>query len=170
MNSLIKIEVNERYEQLVSARELHEKLGIEKRFSAWWEQQVARMGLVENQDYCTSRYTNSNNQEFIDYVLPIDMGKHLCMISGVCNDGNPFSTATGTVPGKGTFAVNPELIPYYSKMFILGDSWIEQGQALDTGAAMREPDLELPRVDIFKRTYSEAMRFGRQRVWAVIEK
>ena len=82
MNSLIKIEVNERYEQLVSARELHEKLGIEKRFSAWWEQQVARMGLVENQDYCTSRYTNSNNQEFIDYVLPIDMGKHLCMISG----------------------------------------------------------------------------------------
>ena len=90
--------------------------------------------------------------------------------SGVCNDGNPFSTATGTVPGEGTFAVNPELIPYYSKMFILGDGWVEQGQALDTGAAMREPDLELPRVDIFKRTYSEAMQFGRQRVMAVVER
>ena len=90
--------------------------------------------------------------------------------SGICNDGNSFSTATGTVPGEGTFAVNPELIPYFSKMFIMGDGWVEHGQALDTGAAMRGPDLELPRVDIFKRTHSEAMKFGRQRVWAVIER
>ena len=82
MNSLIKIDVNENYEQVVSARELHEKLGIEKRFSAWWEQQIERMNLVENQDYCTSRYTNSNNQDFADYIMPIDIAKHLCMISG----------------------------------------------------------------------------------------
>ena len=82
MNALIKIDTNERYEQVVSARELYEKLGIEKRFSAWWEQQVSRMGLIENQDYCTSRYTNPNNQEFVDYIVPIDIAKHLCMISG----------------------------------------------------------------------------------------
>ena len=82
MNSLIKIDVNEKYEQVVSARELHERLGIEKRFSAWWEQQIERMNLVEDRDYCTSRYTNSNNQDFADYLMPIDIAKHLCMISG----------------------------------------------------------------------------------------
>lgn len=82
MNEIIKIDVNENLEQVVSARELHEKLGIEKRFSAWWEQQVSRMELAENKDYCTCGYTNSNNQSFTDYIMPIDTAKHLCMISG----------------------------------------------------------------------------------------
>src|SRR5690554_2621717 len=82
MNGLVKIDMNEKYEQVVSARELHEKLGIERRFSAWWEQQVSRLKLVENQDYCTSRYTNQNNQEFTDYIVLLDIAKHLCMVSG----------------------------------------------------------------------------------------
>lgn len=59
-------------------------------------------------------------------------------VSGACNDGTPNSTATGTVPTEGTFAVNPELIPYYSRMILIGDGWIEQGQALDTGGYLRQ--------------------------------
>jgi anti-repressor protein len=69
-------------EQVVSARELHEKLGISKRFSAWWEDQASRLELREGESYCTYRYTNANNQSFDDYLVPIDIAKHLCMISG----------------------------------------------------------------------------------------
>ena len=36
-NELIKITTNEEGKQLVSARELHEFLGLQKRFSAWIE-------------------------------------------------------------------------------------------------------------------------------------
>lgn len=82
MNDLIKVEVNNKGQQVVSARNLYEKLGISKRFSVWWINQVERLGLKENLTYCTSRYTNSNNQEFIDYIVPIDIAKHLCMVSG----------------------------------------------------------------------------------------
>jgi len=82
MNDLIKVEVNNKGQQVVSARNLYEKLGISKRFSVWWTNQVERLELKENLTYCTSRYTNSNNQEFIDYIVPIDIAKHLCMVSG----------------------------------------------------------------------------------------
>jgi anti-repressor protein len=79
---LIKVEVNQNNEQAVSARELHEKLGIQKRFSAWWADQIERLNLKENYDYCTSRYTNANNQDFEDCIVSIDIAKHICMISG----------------------------------------------------------------------------------------
>jgi len=82
MSNLIKIQTNDNLEQVVSARELHEKLGISKRFSAWWEDQASRLELREGESYCTYRYTNANNQSFDDYLVPIDIAKHLCMISG----------------------------------------------------------------------------------------
>ena len=82
MNGLVEVKIDNKGQQIISARELHEKLGINKRFSAWWENQVERLGLKENLTYCTSRYTNNNNQEFIDYIVPIDIAKHLCMVSG----------------------------------------------------------------------------------------
>lgn len=82
MADLVKIQTNDNLEQVVSARELHEKLGISKRFSAWWEDQVSRLELKEGETYCTCGYTNANNQTFDDYLVPIDIAKHLCMISG----------------------------------------------------------------------------------------
>lgn len=82
MSNLIKIQTNDNLEQVVSARELHEKLGISKRFSAWWEDQASRLELREGESYRTHRYTNANNQSFDDYLVPIDIAKHLCMISG----------------------------------------------------------------------------------------
>lgn len=82
MSNLITIQTNDNMEQVVSARELHDKLGISKRFSAWWEDQVSRLELKEGEAYCTHRYTNANNQEFDDYLIPVDIAKHLCMMSG----------------------------------------------------------------------------------------
>jgi anti-repressor protein len=48
MNELIRIDVSQSNEQIVSARSLHEALGVSKRFSTWWEDQVQRLSLIEN--------------------------------------------------------------------------------------------------------------------------
>ncbi len=81
--------------------------------------------------------------------------------SGMCADGNPNITATGTKPSRGTIAVNPNLIPYHSKMVIIGDSWIMEGTALDTGGRMCQ---EVYWIDIFHEDYISAINFGKQHV------
>lgn len=81
--------------------------------------------------------------------------------SGICADSNPNITATGTKPSRGTIAVNPDLIPYNSKMIIMGDSWVMEGVALDTGGRMRQ---EVYWIDVFHETYEDAMNFGKQQV------
>lgn len=81
--------------------------------------------------------------------------------SGICADENPNVTATGTLPSRGTIAVNPDLIPYHSKMIIIGNSWIVEGVALDTGGRMRQ---EVYWIDIFHDTYEDAINFGKQQV------
>jgi 3D (Asp-Asp-Asp) domain-containing protein len=84
--------------------------------------------------------------------------------SGMCNDGDPTRTALGTYPSRGTYAVNPKVIPYRSKMLVIGDGWFEHGQALDTGGALRRVnDL----IDVYRDTYEEAREFGVQNVLVV---
>lgn len=70
----------------VSARELHNSLGISKRFSAWFE--TNSQGFIENEDY-TSVLTGTEVQnnggvqirELQDYSLSVDMAKHICLMS-----------------------------------------------------------------------------------------
>ena len=56
-DELVRVDVNENQEPVVSARELHKVLEVSKRFSAWWETQIG-YGFEEGQDYvgCTCRY------------------------------------------------------------------------------------------------------------------
>jgi anti-repressor protein len=82
MNELIKVEINQNDEQVISARNLHEVLGIKERFSIWWERNAKTLNLEENKNYCRQTYTNANRQAFDDYAMPLDMAKHICMISG----------------------------------------------------------------------------------------
>lgn len=86
--------------------------------------------------------------------------------SGVCNDGNPNSTSTGTKPADGTIVVNPKKIAYHSELIIIGDGGSIKGQALDTGGAMRQNPYQ---IDIFHWTYKEAMEFGRQEVIVIVK-
>lgn len=81
--------------------------------------------------------------------------------SGICADGNPNVTSIGVMPGVGVIAVNPDLIPYYSKMIIVGDGWIMEGQALDTGGVMRQ---KVYWIDVCMDSYEEAVNFGKQQV------
>lgn len=82
MNELLNVNYdNDRI--TVSARELHKQLGIEKRFSAWFE--ANSKGFEENEDFAsvpTSTVVNNGaSRELEDYQLTIDMAKHICMMS-----------------------------------------------------------------------------------------
>ena len=72
--------------QTVSARELHRTLGIEKRFSAWFE--TNSQGFVEGEDFTTvlvgTQVQNNGGvqiRELTDHYLTVDMAKHICLMS-----------------------------------------------------------------------------------------
>lgn len=77
---LIKV-TEQNGEQLVSARELHEKLGIKERFSVWFERIIKTLNLLDS-DYRRETYTSLNNQELQDFLISVDIGKHIAMVSG----------------------------------------------------------------------------------------
>ena len=87
MSDLIKITTNEEGKQLVSARELHEKLileeGKEERFSQWFKRHL-QYGFEENIDFTSVKiFTVVNNgakRELQDYAITIDMAKEICML------------------------------------------------------------------------------------------
>lgn len=80
MNELVKVNFET---QTVSARELHEQLGIEKRFSAWFE--TNSQGFVEGEDFTSvlsgTVVNNGAYRELQDYNMTVDMAKHLCLMS-----------------------------------------------------------------------------------------
>lgn len=82
MNELIKINY-ETEQPTVSARDLHEKLNIEKRFSAWFE--TNSKGFIAGEDYTGvlsgTVVNNGAKIELQDYNLTIDMAKHICLMS-----------------------------------------------------------------------------------------
>ena len=84
MNELFPIKYSDGDEPKVSARELHKALGIEKRFSAWFE--TNSQGFIENEDFSraylkvqANRY--GGEQDLQDYDLSVDMAKHICLMS-----------------------------------------------------------------------------------------
>lgn len=83
MDELIK--VNEDTME-VSARDIHEALGIHQRFSAWFEANSA--GFIEGEDFnpyqdirVQMEGTREVGREVQDYALTLDMAKHLCLMS-----------------------------------------------------------------------------------------
>ncbi len=68
------------------------------------------------------------------------------------------TTATGTNPKIGTIAVNPELIPYGTELYIEGYGY---GVAEDTGAFRHRSK---PQIDLFMDTVKECINWGRKDV------
>ena len=69
--------------QTVSARELHEKLGIESKFMDWFNRML-KYGFEENVDYVAiaqkKETAQGNISTFNEYFISIDMAKEICMI------------------------------------------------------------------------------------------
>jgi len=82
MNELITVEVNQNNEQVVSARELHNRLGIHKHFTQWFEQQLNQLGLLEGEDFLPLRLESTGGRPSTDYHITLEIAKHLAMISG----------------------------------------------------------------------------------------
>lgn len=82
MRELIKVTVDND-QQLVSARDLHEGLGLKKKFTDWWKQNSK--DFEKNVDYTYSPKSahvgNGGTRQIDDYALTIDMAKELCMMS-----------------------------------------------------------------------------------------
>lgn len=80
MNELIKVDLDNR---TVSARELHNALGISSRFSRWFE--TNKEFFVEGEDFnkCTlsTVVNNGATRELEDYTISVLMAKHLAMMS-----------------------------------------------------------------------------------------
>ena len=83
MTELIKVTYDGE-EPTVSARKLHEILGISKRFSVWFETNA--QGFVENEDFKGAYLKVQGNQyggekTIQDYSITVDMAKHICLMS-----------------------------------------------------------------------------------------
>lgn len=81
MNELIKITYdNDR--PAVSARDLHDFLGINTRFNDWFPR-MCEYGFTEGEDYCSflsNRSDDMAGKPRRDAIMTIDMAKELCMI------------------------------------------------------------------------------------------
>lgn len=85
MNKLINVTLNENQEPVVSGRQLHQVLGVKKRFSAWFEQ----YSDIFSKGYDFTgvpggtpvRGGNGNIQYLDDYAISVDMAKHIAMMT-----------------------------------------------------------------------------------------
>ena len=82
MNEILKVNYDAE-QPTVSARELHNVLGVQSRFSRWFESNKEL--FIEGEDYnkCTSSTVVNNGavRELDDYTITVLMAKHLAMMS-----------------------------------------------------------------------------------------
>lgn len=81
MTNLITIHTDENG-QAVSARELHDKLGMQKDFTDWFKYQSAKIGLIEGIDFTPILGESTGGRPSTDYIIPLDTAKHFAMMSG----------------------------------------------------------------------------------------
>lgn len=78
MNALIPINYDAE-QPTVSARDLHEGLGIKSKYADWFKNMSA-YGFTENIDYTTFSKNLENGGRIIEHIISVDMAKQICMI------------------------------------------------------------------------------------------
>ncbi|MDE6182286.1 MAG: phage antirepressor KilAC domain-containing protein [Eubacteriales bacterium] len=83
MNQILKIELNENQEPIISGRELHERLEVKTQYTKWFERMI-EYGFVENIDFVAisqKRLTVQGNETtYTDHALKLDMAKEIAML------------------------------------------------------------------------------------------
>jgi anti-repressor protein len=84
INDVIKVSINDKQEQIVSARDLHRQLGINKRFTDWFKYQAEKLCLNEGNGFIPilGETSDIGGRPSIDYQITLEIAKHLSMISG----------------------------------------------------------------------------------------
>ncbi|MFR4987283.1 MAG: phage antirepressor KilAC domain-containing protein [Lachnospirales bacterium] len=83
MNELLKVNLNENQEPIISGRELHQVLGVKTPYKKWFDR-MCEYGFTQNIEFVTvgqkSPIANGGYQEIIDHALKLDMAKEIAMI------------------------------------------------------------------------------------------
>lgn len=79
MNEIININVNDNQEPVVSGRQLHEALGVNSRYTTWFER-MTEYGFVEGQDFLPNLGKSTGGRQAVDHVIKLDMAKEIAMI------------------------------------------------------------------------------------------
>lgn len=75
--------IGDKRASLVSARRLHNFLGVGRDFSNWIKSRISQYGFAENIDYTVIASSGENplgGRPAVDYMVTIDMGKELAMV------------------------------------------------------------------------------------------
>ena len=134
MNELIKIEVKENGQRLVSARELYVKLGFsieDGNFSRWIKKQLENVDAIENEDFTMLVFKDERGNDTTDYAITTDIAKEICMVVGASPRVN-----------EETKALSKKFRRYF----------IECEKKLNTPVVMTEKDKVLLEMDIVERT------------------
>lgn len=92
-NELIKVTTNEEGKQLVSGRELHEVLKVEKAFSTWIQTQLENIDAIEGEDFIPLKEESTGGRPSVEYILTLDTAKEICMVVGVAPRTNAETKA-----------------------------------------------------------------------------
>lgn len=84
MNQLIPVQVNDKQEQILSGRALHDFLGICTPYTQWFSR-IREYGFEENADYFPySQKSESGGASgikvILDHLIKLDMAKEICML------------------------------------------------------------------------------------------
>ena len=86
MNELIKIEINENNEQVVSGRELHKFLEVKTKYVDWIKRKIEDYGFVENVDFIETNEVSQNwegsrmvKREKKNHIMKLSMAKEVAM-------------------------------------------------------------------------------------------
>ena len=80
MKDLIKITTNDKGQQLVSGRELHEFLEVKSKYADWIKNRIRKYDFIEFEDFITVSKILENGGKEYDHALTIDMAKELSMV------------------------------------------------------------------------------------------
>lgn len=85
MEEIVKIHETKQGQKVVSARDLHEKLGSKQDFSNWIKNRIEKYGFIEGEDYTSfDKIIERENGGTIrrEYALTLNTAKEIAMVEG----------------------------------------------------------------------------------------
>ena len=79
MNEIIKINLNDNHDPVVSGRQLHEALGVNSRYTTWFDR-MKEYGFTEGQDFLPNLGKSTGGRQATDHIIKLDMAKEIAMI------------------------------------------------------------------------------------------